>query len=78
MPKNRAQFKAELIDLAEDILLETNAETAKEDYNERLSTLVDDYIDSITITIPTGAIIVVGPMGTSTNTAPIVLNGVVT
>lgn len=79
MALNDSAFDSGVETLLDDLYnTEQTTAQARSQFATEFKNLVKDYIKSMTITIPSGAVIVTGTAATQNNPSAIVLNNVVT
>ena len=76
---NKAQLQTDILALLNASYSETeNGAQVRQDFANSLGDLIDAYVKSARITIPSGAVIVTGTASTQNNPSAIVLNSVIT
>lgn len=79
MALDKTTFTASIKTLLDTTFADTgNSQAARDNFANELADRIDAYIKSATITIPSGAVIVMGTAVTQNNPAPIIINNSIT
>lgn len=78
MPLNKTQLQTDILALLNNSYSETeNGAQVRIDFANSLGDLIDAYVKSARITVPSGVVLVSGTATNQSNPAPIVLNNVI-
>lgn len=73
---NKTELQADILALLQDMAgRETDPFGARMHFATELANLIDLYIKSAQVTIPSGAIVTTGTATTQSNAAPVIVNG---